>query len=156
MREVNRVLKPGGTLFFTEPFLWPLHEVPHDACRYTPFALERSLTNSGFKDVDLKALGGWDANLAQMIGLWAPAQAARKFKRGVISVLGLPLIRYLNGKDVPRHTFHESAMITGIRGARRQGRPHLQYRHRHRGSLEEISKAARREWSPVDRRSIYL
>ena len=26
-------------LFFTVPFLWPLHEVPYDENRYTPFSL---------------------------------------------------------------------------------------------------------------------
>ena len=30
MHEIKRVLKPGGMLFFTVPFLWPLHEVPYD------------------------------------------------------------------------------------------------------------------------------
>jgi hypothetical protein len=100
MREVNQRSEAAETLFFTVPFLWPLHEVPHDACRYTPFALERSLTNPGLKDVDLKALGGWDASLAQMIGLWARRRPRGKFKRGVISILALPLIGYLNGKDV--------------------------------------------------------
>jgi len=28
--EVFRVLKKGGVFFFTVPFLWNLHEVPHD------------------------------------------------------------------------------------------------------------------------------
>ena len=37
--EAWRVLKPGGFLLFTVPFLWPLHSVPHDQYRYTPFAL---------------------------------------------------------------------------------------------------------------------
>src|SRR5690606_37327284 len=41
--EVYRVLKPGGTFFFTTPFLWNLHEVPRDEFRLTPFYLERLL-----------------------------------------------------------------------------------------------------------------
>ena len=49
LKEVHRVLKPNGIFFFTVPFLWNLHEVPHDEYRYTPFSLERHLKNSGFK-----------------------------------------------------------------------------------------------------------
>jgi hypothetical protein len=52
------MLKPGSLLFFTVSFLWPLHDVPRDAYRYTPFALERHLRNSGFAQIKLKALGG--------------------------------------------------------------------------------------------------
>ena len=40
--EIYRVLKPGGTFFFTVPFLWPLHETPYDAFRYTPFFHENA------------------------------------------------------------------------------------------------------------------
>ena len=50
--------------------LWPLHDVPYDECRYTPFAIKRHLRNAGFEQFRLKPLGGWDASLAQMIGLW--------------------------------------------------------------------------------------
>lgn len=37
--EIGRVLKPGGHLLLTVPFVWPEHEQPHDACRYTSFGL---------------------------------------------------------------------------------------------------------------------
>jgi SAM-dependent methyltransferase len=30
LREMNRVLKPGGWVLITVPFLWPLHDVPYD------------------------------------------------------------------------------------------------------------------------------
>lgn len=70
LKEARRVLKPGGVLFFTVPYIWPLHDAPYDFFRYTPFALEKLLAEAGFADVKLQALGGWNASLAQMIGLW--------------------------------------------------------------------------------------
>ncbi|MDO1451007.1 class I SAM-dependent methyltransferase [Rhodocytophaga aerolata] len=116
LNEINRVLKPGGMLFFTVPFLWPLHEVPYDEFRYTPFALERLLKNAQFKAIKLTALGGWDASLAQMLGLWVRRRKMSDFKRKVVSRIAKPLIKYLINKDVKPVKFQESTMITGIQG----------------------------------------
>jgi len=116
MRQAYRVLKPGGPLFFTVPFLWPLHDVPHDEYRYTPFALQRHLRNAGFEQITLKALGGWDASLARVIGLWGRRRPMSTRQRAIISRLAQPAIQYLARRDRPPLTFGESSMITGIAG----------------------------------------
>ena len=69
--EIHRVLKPRGFLFLTVPFVWPMHTVPHDEYRYTPFALRRMLDMAGFTDAKIEATGGRDAMLAVVLGLWA-------------------------------------------------------------------------------------
>lgn len=116
MRQALRVLKPGGLLFLTVPFLWPLHDVPYDEYRYTPFALERHLRNAGFGQIMLSALGCWDASLALMIGLWVRRRPMSKHKRAILSKLALPVVRYLAERDRPSHAFTESSMITGVAG----------------------------------------
>ena len=117
MNEINRVLKPGGFLFFTVPFLWPLHEVPFDEYRYTPFSLKRILIESGFSNIILKPLGGWDASLAQMLGLWARRRPMHRWNRVFFSMLFLPFIYILYRTDKRLNTrFLESAMITGLVG----------------------------------------
>jgi SAM-dependent methyltransferase len=116
MGETLRVLKPGGLLFFTVPFLWPLHDVPHGEYRYTPFALERHLRNSGFTQTKFKALGGWDASLAQTIGLWVIRRPMSSRKRAILSRLALPIIRYLTKRDRLPGEFREGLMITGLSG----------------------------------------
>ena len=116
MRECLRVLKPGGLLFFTVPFLWPLHTVPYDEYRYTPFALGRHLQSAGFCEVRVSALGGWDASLAQMVGLWVRRRPMSDMTRRVLSRLAWPLVVYLARHDHVPQAFHESLMITGLAG----------------------------------------
>jgi ubiquinone/menaquinone biosynthesis C-methylase UbiE len=116
LKEIYRVLKPGGVFFFTVPFLWPLHEVPYDEYRYTPFCLERLLNTAGFRKTELDALGGWDASLAQMIGLWVRRRPLSNRKRKYISKIAKLIIKYLLKKDIRPKKFTESTMITGISG----------------------------------------
>jgi SAM-dependent methyltransferase len=47
LAEVARVLKPGGQLLLSMPFVYPLHDAPHDYQRYTEHGLARSVTNAG-------------------------------------------------------------------------------------------------------------
>lgn len=117
LKEIYRVLKPGGLLFFTVPFVWNFHETPYDAYRYTPFALERHLLNSGFKDIKIKATGGWHAAMAQMLGLWIKRSPMSLKKRRVFSKIGIVLIKYLLKKETTSTvSLSEGQMITGLYG----------------------------------------
>lgn len=115
LKEVHRVLKPGGVFFCTVPFLWNLHEVPFDAYRYTPFSLERHIKNSGFINIDINATGGWHAAMAQMLGLWVKRSPMSKSKRKWLTKLVKPIIRYLIKNDRNYDvTFKNGQMITGL------------------------------------------
>ena len=116
LKEVLRVLKPGGVFFFTVPFLWNLHEVPQDEYRYTPFSLERHLKNVGFTSIKIKATGGWHASMAQMLGLWVQRSPMGKRNRRFLRFFLLPVIRYLFKKDDPKVSFKNGQMITGLSG----------------------------------------
>ncbi|MBR2425729.1 MAG: class I SAM-dependent methyltransferase [Lentisphaeria bacterium] len=48
LSEVSRVLRPGGKLLLTVPFVWDEHEQPFDYGRYTSFGLKELLFNHGF------------------------------------------------------------------------------------------------------------
>jgi SAM-dependent methyltransferase len=54
LQEVNRVLKQGGRLLMTVPFVWDEHEQPHDYARYSSFGLAWVLNKNGFKIVKQK------------------------------------------------------------------------------------------------------
>ena len=116
LNEISRVLKPGGMLFFTVPFLWPLHDVPHDEYRYTPFSLERHLKTAGFLDVSIKALGGWNASLAQMIGLWLKRSGLQKEQKDVFASGLFNFYKYLLKTDEIPQTFNSQFMTPGFAG----------------------------------------
>ncbi|MHC2995804.1 MAG: class I SAM-dependent methyltransferase [Candidatus Atribacteria bacterium] len=52
LSEVNRVLKMGGVMLITVPFLWDEHEQPFDYARYSSFGLKFILKKSGFEIVE--------------------------------------------------------------------------------------------------------
>lgn len=57
-REIYRVLRPDGWVLLNVPFLYWIHEAPHDYYRYTSFALIRLASNAGFRVTSLRPLGG--------------------------------------------------------------------------------------------------
>lgn len=115
LMEVHRVLKPGGSLLLTVPFLWPLHEVPHDWCRYTPFALRDLLESAGFQVEELRALGGYDRSLAQMLALWLRLRPMHRWLRAALILLAYPLWTLLRLTPEPAGlAFAEGQMITGL------------------------------------------
>jgi SAM-dependent methyltransferase len=116
MREIHRVLKPNGLMFFTVPFLWPLHTVPHDEYRYTPFSLHRHLTRAGFTRAKIEALGGWDASLAQMLGLWVKRRPMAPWKSSLLAHVATPIVRWLHSVDEIPENLNQNGMITGLSG----------------------------------------
>jgi SAM-dependent methyltransferase len=49
LSEVSRILKPGGALLMTVPFVWDEHEAPWDYARYSSFGLSAILQKHGFR-----------------------------------------------------------------------------------------------------------
>lgn len=121
LNEVYRVLRAGGLFFFTTPFLWNLHETPHDEYRYTPFSLERHLRNAGFSEIEIRASGGWHASLAQMLGLWVKRAPLSPVVRKYLSIAFRPIMKKLLLMDAKsKIDFIKNPMITTIYGISRK------------------------------------
>jgi SAM-dependent methyltransferase len=58
LAEIARVLRPGGTLLITWPFMYMMHEVPNDYVRFTEFGMARLLASNGLKVEALARRGG--------------------------------------------------------------------------------------------------
>jgi len=57
-REMARLLAPGGQALLNVPFLYGVHEAPHDYGRYTEFALRRFAQQAGLEVAMLLPVGG--------------------------------------------------------------------------------------------------
>ena len=57
LREINRILKPGGKIFFTSPFIFNEAKEPSDYWRFTSGALDKLLKESGFEKHLIQPVG---------------------------------------------------------------------------------------------------
>jgi SAM-dependent methyltransferase len=56
--EISRICAPGGKLILGVPFMYWIHEAPHDYLRHTEFSLRRLAAESGMSVVELFGYGG--------------------------------------------------------------------------------------------------
>lgn len=64
LKELNRILKPGGRMICTAPFFYEEHEQPYDFFRYTQFAYKHMLPKAGFKIESITWLEGYLGTVA--------------------------------------------------------------------------------------------
>lgn len=76
VRNVWKMLKPGGVFLVTTPFLLPVHQAPVDCCRWTELGLKHLLVEAGF-NTEQVVTASWGnracvgANLQRWAG-WIP------------------------------------------------------------------------------------
>ena len=83
LNECYRILKDDGTFILGVPWMWQIHEAPHDYFRYTPYGLKYMFEKAGFKDIKIEATSGfftiWFTKFNYFTGRF------RYFKRSKIS-----------------------------------------------------------------------
>lgn len=100
MRELYRILTPGGMLLLTTPMTWPLHEVPNDFYRFTNFGLLYLSREAGFQDVHVEGSNGhWYSLLSLSIlrmrsPFFFPIVA-------LVSLLGCAIFRFEKDRTFP-------------------------------------------------------
>lgn len=66
IRELHRVLKPGGKILISCPFAFGEHEVPADFARYSSFAIRHLFESSGFTVLHYEKTGSFIEAIVQL------------------------------------------------------------------------------------------
>lgn len=67
--EFYRILKPGGKMVLSVPFLYYLHGQPSDYFRFTRYGVEHLARKSGFEIVELRVAGGLGHTVLQALSM---------------------------------------------------------------------------------------
>ncbi len=65
--HMARMLRPGGTIIVTAPFLYPYHADPNDYFRYTDVGMQSLFTDAGLDIVLCTKYGGWWSTISVMV-----------------------------------------------------------------------------------------
>jgi SAM-dependent methyltransferase len=87
LKEIFRVLKPGGKLLLSTPFLYRIHPDPIDYARYTDFYWHTNLSQIGFKKIKVESHGYFFSVLANMF-----KTAAKESQKKQILISLLPTL----------------------------------------------------------------
>lgn len=67
IREIGRVLKPGGRFYLAAPMTWHQHQKPHDFFRYTSFGFRHLLEQGGMSVIEIRPVGGYFWSLSHKL-----------------------------------------------------------------------------------------
>lgn len=67
LTEIFRVLKPGGTLLITTPFLFKVHASPNDYQRWTKFKIANVLKFLRYNIIKIETLGGGYSTIVDIV-----------------------------------------------------------------------------------------
>jgi len=86
VRELHRVVRSGGPLLFSSPFLYPIHGDPHDCQRLTETRLRQLL--QGFREVQIEVSGYFPSVVGDILKLMLHHTS----RRYVVKYLLYPLL----------------------------------------------------------------
>lgn len=111
------VLRPGGRMIATTPFLFPIHEAPYDYFRYTRYGLEELFKE--FEELSIHERNSW----AEAINVLATRLIMEKSIQALIVAPFFVLVAYLQlplcwllGKLVPAGFMTTGYLLSAVKG----------------------------------------
>lgn len=120
IEEMKRVLKPGGRIIVSVPFLFPIHDAPGDYWRFTKFGL-RNLFKHNWNIVELRAETTTQETFAvlfQRVGYQTQLRWNR-FSKGIIFLVArilskLPTLTVKVFGDIKKSTLEPEAFASAF------------------------------------------
>ncbi len=110
LKEMHRLLKPGGRLYLTVPFSADEHMLPYDYFRYTRYALDFLMQEQGFLPPEITPQGGRFILMGKNIKDLFPFLISRPGLQKAVWLLQAPvvvpllvLLYYLDKLDKDKH-----------------------------------------------------
>jgi SAM-dependent methyltransferase len=121
MKEVARVLSPTGKAIVLVPFLYRVHEAPHDYYRYTEFALAELSRQAGLEILEIEPYGGYPDVLIDLVnkGLSPSAPICRAFLVGARWLSGRRF--YMRWRERTKRTFPLGYCVVAMKPPRQAG-----------------------------------
>ena len=92
LKEMHRLLKPGGRLYLSVPLTSDEHMIPYDYFRYTRYALDFLMQEQGFLPPEISPQGGRFILMGKMIKDLLPFLTARPWLQKTIWILQAPVV----------------------------------------------------------------
>jgi SAM-dependent methyltransferase len=99
--EIQRVLKKDGIVFYSVPFLYPIHADPYDFRRYSPDGLRLLL--SSYRSFEVFPMGGYLGTLAMLMEIGMPGFSKNKISDKILRRIFTRFAHYLYQLDI-KHT----------------------------------------------------
>lgn len=111
--EVQRLLKPGGSLVLSTPFIFPLHDRPHDFFRYTRYGLATLF--SGLEALEIRERNSWTEAVLVLLARAAREPDATIFSALLMLALAFALypIAWLVGRLMPSDFVTSGYLLSG-------------------------------------------
>ncbi|GAA0714047.1 class I SAM-dependent methyltransferase [Dokdonella soli] len=92
LQEIARVLRPNGRLLLSMPFLYPIHDAPHDYQRLTIHGLTRDINAVGLRVDALTPMQGSAESAGLIACLALGGMSLRAFQQRSPSMLLVPFV----------------------------------------------------------------